>query len=116
MPGIPADQVLAILRIRQWAQDRQALKTSRTTDYQRTGWQQRKSRAVDARIVRVLSFEQAFSRLDTDQQQVLAATYRDNLTHNETAALLDCSPRKICYLLPAARGRLADILNRLDLL
>jgi DNA-directed RNA polymerase specialized sigma24 family protein len=47
---------------------------------------------------------------------VLAATYCDNLTHNETAALLDCSPRKICYLLPAARSHLADILNRLDLL
>jgi hypothetical protein len=48
MPGIPADQVLAILRIRQWAQDRQALKTSKTTDYQRQGWTQRKHGAVDA--------------------------------------------------------------------
>ncbi len=59
MPGIPCDQVLAIVRLRQWAFDRQALKTAKTTDYRRTGWKHRNSRTADARIVRVLTFERA---------------------------------------------------------
>jgi hypothetical protein len=41
---------VAIVRIRQWAFDRQALKTAKTTDYQRTGWTQRNSRSADAPI------------------------------------------------------------------
>jgi DNA-directed RNA polymerase specialized sigma24 family protein len=108
MPGIPCDQVLAIVRLRQWAVDRQALKTAKTTDYRRTGWTQRNHRAADARLVRVLSFEQAFSRLSQDEQAILAATYRDNLDQATIAALLNSSPRKVNYLLPAARSRLAD--------
>lgn len=82
--------------------DRQALKTAKTTDYRRTGWTQRNHRAADARIVRVLSFENAFSRLSQDDQAILAATYRDKLDQSTTAALLNCSPCKVNYLLPAA--------------
>jgi hypothetical protein len=55
------------VRLRQWAFDRQALKTAKTADYRRTGWTQRNHRAADARIVRVLSFEDAFSRLSQDE-------------------------------------------------
>jgi DNA-directed RNA polymerase specialized sigma24 family protein len=116
MPGIPCNQVLAIVRIRQWAFDRQALKTAKTTDYQRTGWTQRNNRSADARIVRVLSFEKAFSSLSAELQTILAAKYRDNLTDADTAAILDCSLRKVTYLLPIAHEQLADTLNRLDLL
>jgi hypothetical protein len=94
MPGIPCDQVLAIVRLRQWSYDRQALKTAKTTDYTRTGWKHRHSRTADARIVRVLTFEQAFSRLSQDDQTILAATYRDNFDQVTTAALLSCSPRR----------------------
>lgn len=116
MPGIPCNQVLAIVRIRQWAFDRQALKSAKTTDYQRTGWTQRNNRSADARIVCVLSFEKAFSSLSTELQTILAAKYRDNLTDTDTAAILNCSLRKVTYLLPIAREQLADTLNRLDLL
>ena len=47
MPGLPADHVLTIIRIKQWQQDRAALATSRTTDYTRTGWKQRNHRTAD---------------------------------------------------------------------
>jgi hypothetical protein len=70
-----ADHVLTIIRIKQWQQDRAALATSRTTDYTRTGWK-RNQRTADARIVRVLIFEQAFSRLSQDEQAILATRPR----------------------------------------
>jgi hypothetical protein len=72
MPGLPADHVLTIIRIKQWQQDRAALATSRTTDYTRTGWKQRNHRAADARIVRVLDFERAFDLLEEEHQLALA--------------------------------------------
>jgi hypothetical protein len=62
------NQVLAIVRIRQWGVRPASPQDSQTTDYQRIGWTQRNSRAVDARIVRVLSFEKAFSSLSTELQ------------------------------------------------
>ncbi len=116
MSGIPADQVLAICRIKQWAIDRSALKTSRTTEYRKVGWQQRTNRNADARLVRTLDFERAFARLSQEEQMALAYTYRDGYGHTVTALALGCSERKLCYLLPAARSHLADILDRLDLL
>ena len=74
------------------------------------------TRAVDARIVRVLSFEKGFSALSAEYQTILAAKYRDNLPDTDTAAIMNCSVRKVTYVLPIARERLADTLNRLDLL
>lgn len=64
----------------------------------------------------MLTFEQGFSRLSQDDQTILAATYRDNFDQVTRAALINCISRKVNYLLPAARSRLADILDRLDLL
>lgn len=116
MSGIPSDQVLAILRIKQWAVDRVALKTARTTHYTNRGWQQRTNRNADARIVRVLSFEQAFSRLSQDEQLVLIALYREGQGHELAAAALGCSKRKLAYFIPAARQHLADVLDRFALL
>ena len=66
--------------------------------------------------VRVVAFEEALSKLDPAHQKVLILTYRDGLRHADAAAMLGCSTRTICYLLPAARRRLADTLNRLYLL
>ena len=43
-------------------------------------------------------------------------TYRDGIRHAEAAHMLGMSTRNIYYLLPAARRRLTDILDRLDLL
>ena len=52
----------------------------------------------------------------THQSPKRTGTYRDGLRHADAAALLGCSVRTIYYLLPAARRRLADTLDRLDLL
>jgi len=116
MSGLPPQQVLAILRIRQWMQDRIALKTARAIDYERVGWKERRRRQSDARIVRVIDFERAFQRLSHEEQTALAGIYRDNLGQDVTAAAIGCSLRKLSYLLPIARQHLADILDRLDLL
>lgn len=43
MFGIPSQEVMAIVRLRQWAFERQALKAAKTTDYRRHGWKHRKS-------------------------------------------------------------------------
>ena len=100
MPGLPADHVLTIIRIKQWQQDRAALATSRTTDYTRTGWKQRNHRAADARIVRVLDFERAFAMLEQEHQQALALIYRDNQPQDKAADAIGCSQRKLCTCYP----------------
>jgi DNA-directed RNA polymerase specialized sigma24 family protein len=116
MSGIPANQILAIIRIRQWHVDRAALKTAKVTHYQRRGWTQRTNCNADARIVRVLDFERAFAQLTEEEQTVLAARYRDGCRQDEAAKATACSPRKVAYLLPIARQHLAEILDKLDLL
>jgi DNA-directed RNA polymerase specialized sigma24 family protein len=42
--------------------------------------------------------------------------YRERQGHAATAAALGCSVRTVAYILPAARRRLADVLDRRDLL
>jgi DNA-directed RNA polymerase specialized sigma24 family protein len=114
--GIPSDQVLAILRLRQWAVDRTALKCGRTTRLTHAGWRERRQSEADARNVRVIDFEKALATLDTAHQFALVLTYRDRAGHAATAAALGCSIRTLAYMLPAARRRLADALDRRDLL
>lgn len=116
MSGISSDEVLAILRLRQWAVERLALRSGRTTRLKQTGWRERRETDADARNVRVLDFERALGKLTTEHQHALILTYRDRVGHAATAAALGCSIRKLSYLLPAARRRLADVLDRLDLL
>lgn len=116
MSGIPSDQVMAIMRLKQWAFDRAALRHGRTANIEHSGWRERRMREQDSRHVRVMDFERALSCLDPAHQQMLLLTYRDGLRHAQTAAMLGCSVRAVYYLLPAARRRLADTLDRLDLL
>jgi len=116
MSAIPSDQVLAILRLRQWAVDRNALKCGRTTRLTHAGWRERRQTEADARNVRVIDFEKAFATLDTAHQYALVLTYRDRQGHAATAAAIGCSIRTLAYMLPAARRRLADALDRRDLL
>ncbi len=109
-------EVLAIVRIRQWAADRAALRSARTVEYQRTGWQARNTRTFDARIVRVIDFERALATLTLEEQTVLLLTYRDGERQAATAHVANCSIRKLAYTLPAARKHLAEVLDRLYLL
>ena len=63
MSGIPSDQVLAILRLRQWAVESKALKCGRSTRLMRAGWRERRETDADARNVRVIDFESALATL-----------------------------------------------------
>ena len=107
---------MAIMRLKQWAFERTALRQGNTSRLQRTGWRERRLREADSRNVRVLDFERALAHLDPTHQQILILTYRDGIRHAEAAHMLGMSERKVCYLLPAARRRLTDVLDRLDLL
>jgi len=110
------DEVLAVARLRQWANDRIKLASAKTSEYQRLGWRERSSRDADARLVRVIDFSRALARLDPEQQTVLVLYYRDREEQPRIAAAIGCSTRKVSYLIPAARQRLAAELDRLNLL
>ncbi len=110
------NEVLAINRLRQWGVDRMALRASRTTDYQRTGWIARNCRTFDARLVRVIDFERALGSLTEAEQAVLLLVYRERQGHAEAAKIQHCSVRTVDTILPRARKRLADVLDRMDLL
>ena len=116
MPGLPSNHVLAILRLKQWTNDRTLLNRGHSTNLRRVGWVERRQSQQDARIVRVLAFEKAFAKLPLMEQLALAALYRDGQSHATVAATIGCSPRKVEYLLPIAREHLAEILDRHDLL
>ena len=64
----------------------------------------------------MIDFEKALATLDTAHQYALILTYRDRAGHAATAAAIGCSVRTLAYMLPAARRRLADALDRRDLL
>ena len=101
------DEALAVARLRQWCFDRLSLASARTCEYQRHGWQQRNDRTFDARLVRVIDFGRALGKLDAEEQAALVLTYRDRQRLPETARALCCSTRKVAYLVPAARRKLA---------
>jgi DNA-directed RNA polymerase specialized sigma24 family protein len=110
------DEALAVARLRQWCFDRLSLASARTCGYQRSGWQRRDERTFDARLVRVIDFARAMGKLDAEEQAALVLTYRDRERAPETARALGCSIRKLSYLVPAARRKLAAELDRLNLL
>jgi DNA-directed RNA polymerase specialized sigma24 family protein len=110
------DEALAVARLRQWCYDRLQLNSARTVAYVRAGWQQRNTRQFDARLVRVIDFDRALATLDADEQAALILTYRDRQQSPDIAHALHCSVRKLTYLLPTARRKLAAQLDRLNLL
>jgi len=111
-------EVLAIARIRQWAQARVRLKSGQTMNYANPGRPNAKSRTSrqDAALVAVIDFERALESLSAEQQTVLVLKYRDRLSSSRVADAMACSVRKVDYLLEPARKALADKLDRLELL
>jgi DNA-directed RNA polymerase specialized sigma24 family protein len=110
------DEGLAVMRLRQWSIMRAQLHGSKTLNYKRQGWKQRNERLFDARQVTVIDFERTLNRLDADEQLALILRYRDGECDEHIAQVIGCSTRKIGYVLPAARRKLASLLDRLDLL
>jgi hypothetical protein len=95
------DEVLAVFRLRQWAYDRVHMKSGHLTDYRREGWHEHRARESDTRIVRVLDFERALSRLRQEYQSMLILTYRDHLDQHTVAIAAGTSLRALAYKLPA---------------
>lgn len=116
LAAMTPDETLARMRLRQWIGDRRAQRTPGAIGLRKTGWIRRKDRMFDARLVRILSFEQAFSQLTADEQTLLLAVDVERQTMSQAAHLLKCSVRQAHYLLPRARAQLAAALDRLDLL
>ncbi len=112
------DDVLAITRVRQWAANRAVVRSGKTAHYDRPpgrpGNGQKNN--ADARIIQVIDFERALGSLDPEDQAVLMLVYRDREGYPSAARAMQCSTRKVAYLLPNARRRLAAALDRLGML
>jgi len=110
------DEVIAAMRLRQWVYEKARTKNGRTTHISPRGWQERRQREFDARIVYVLDIERAMAQLDPTEQTLIIARYRDRFTEPEIACAAGCSTRTVSRALPAAMKHFATILDRLDLL
>ena len=84
-------EALAIAALRRWCAERQAIRNGIVSNTARQGWTPRDSRTADAKLVRVLSFEAIFSRLDDREQTALLLAYRDGLPPRHVATALHCT-------------------------
>jgi len=109
-------EALAVARLRQWASFRCTNLQGKTGRLNVQGWQRRDERSFDAALVRVIDFERALSALDEDEQIALVLRYRDKQEAIQIAVGLQCSVRRVSYLIPIARRHLAENLDRLNLL
>jgi DNA-directed RNA polymerase specialized sigma24 family protein len=96
--------------------DRAALRHGGVSQAKTHGWTDRRTRAHDARIVRVLDFERALACIAPQAQALLLLTYRDGFDHRRPADTAGLSVRALAYKLPLARQALAAALDSLDLL
>jgi DNA-directed RNA polymerase specialized sigma24 family protein len=109
-------EALAVARLRQWAVSRCSNQNGKIRRPNAQGWKRRDERSFDAALVRVIDFERALSALAEDEQIALVLRYRDKQEATQIAVGLQCSVRRVSYLIPMARRHLADILDRLNLL
>jgi DNA-directed RNA polymerase specialized sigma24 family protein len=110
------DEALAVARLRQWASNKQTNRNGKTRNPNSLGWKNRDNRSADAVIVRILDFERALNQLDNAEQVALIMRYRDRESNEEISRLLCCSVRRVGYLIPTARQKLAVVLERWNLL
>jgi len=109
---------LAIARLRQWAYDRRQLRHGRACDAKPKPGRSspRQPNRFDARLVRTIDFERAFTTLRPEHQALLWLRYADGDDMPATAAAAGVSVRTAANHMPAARKALAEVLERLDLL
>jgi len=107
---------LAVTRLRRWAHDRAAIRNGKVTRLSRDGWIERRSRAADARQVGVIDFERAFASLNPDDRLAVLLIYRDELPAAHAGDILHVSPQLATFRAARALSRLAEALDRLDLL
>jgi DNA-directed RNA polymerase specialized sigma24 family protein len=109
-------QILALIRLHQWAHDRAQLSAGHTSDYRRIGYRQRRQREADSRLVRVLDFERALAMLPAAEQAALLLVFREQASRRSVAFTIGCCERTAVTLVHAALAHLAATLDRLGLL
>jgi len=109
-------EALAVTAFRRWCADRAAIRSGQTMQYKQRGWTPRSQCQTDARIVRALSFEQAFETLPDHEQSALLLAYRDGLSTPALCSVLRCRLPVAQAALASGRLRLANALDRRDLL
>jgi DNA-directed RNA polymerase specialized sigma24 family protein len=105
-------EALAVAHLRKWAFERLRCQNGKVRNPAAVGWTQRDNRTADAALVRVIDFERALSELSQEEAVALIARYRDRQPDAVTAISLGCSVRKVSYLVPEARRKLAASLDR----
>jgi DNA-directed RNA polymerase specialized sigma24 family protein len=63
-----------------------------------------------------MDFERALDQLTEVEQIILMLTYCERQRQYHSAEVMQRPIRKVSYILPRARKRLADLLDRMDLL
>jgi len=122
MRNNPTTDALVILRLRQWRQNREILRSGVTRRFvdpdARPGRKTRSSNSnhAEARLIAVIDLERVLNLLHEDERTALIAVYHDGQTMRRAAEIMDISDRKMAYLLPAARAKLANLLDRRNLL
>jgi len=111
-------QTMARTRIRQWNQERTALRAGRAKDYTPRGRAPRvpSTCRYDAALTRCLDFEREFGKLHEEDQQILLLIVREGQPQRVVAEALHMSTRCLSYKLPTALDRLANLLDRVNLL
>jgi len=109
-------EALAVTAFRRWCADRDAIRRGHTMQFKQRGWTPRTQCQTDARIVRALSFEAAFNTLPEREQSALLLAYRDGLSTPAFSGVLRCPIPHAQAALASGRLRLANALDRRDLL
>jgi DNA-directed RNA polymerase specialized sigma24 family protein len=109
------DNLLAVLRLRQWCVKRGASPRGRPACKQR-GRVQRNNAEANAHIVFVIDFERALAKLAGWEVALLLMIYRDGHSMEQAAEMLGCCLRTVGYLLPKARRHLKEVLDAMGLL
>jgi hypothetical protein len=76
MPGMMLDEVFS--RLQPAPVGRVSMKSGSVANYSGQGWRERRTRDADARLVRIIDFERALSRLTEEHQSILLLTDREH--------------------------------------
>ncbi len=109
-------EVKVIAAIRRWCYDRHKLASGKGNQYKHRGFQRRDERTFDARIVRVLDFERAFTKMPAGAQVLILLVHRDGLTPEEAASIIGVSVPTIRKCLMDTRQALAVLLEQVNAL
>jgi len=109
-------EVLAMAAIRRWCFDRLKLQSGQRTNYKRAGWQERNTRQMDARHIRVIDFERVLAKLPASVQVMLLLAHRDGYAPDELATMGNVDTRTIKAHLRVSLAALGQLLDAEGLL